>query len=291
MASIPRISIVTPSFNQASYLEEAIQSVLAQRYPALEYIVIDGGSNDGSQDIIHRHADKLAYWRSEPDRGQVHAINEGLERATGELFAFLNSDDLLLPGALWSVAKAFASTKRTWICGDTLLFGEGQALDFRPSVVPRGPGHALAWAYRAAQPAMFWRRRILGSGFDETWRYDFDHDLYVRLLIAGHECVHIPAPLAAYRLHPASKTVAEPDRFEEEFDRIAQRYEPLVGARDRRWSRATRTLRRSFAAAALGDRGAAARHLFTAACTYPPAMLDRPFWGCLRRLVGTRGIR
>ena len=96
---LPRISIITPSFNQAQFLEQTIKSVLDQGYPNLEYFIIDGGSTDGSADIIRRYSKQLTYWVSEKDRGQTHAINKGLERATGEIIAYINSDDLYVPGA------------------------------------------------------------------------------------------------------------------------------------------------------------------------------------------------
>src|SRR5687767_11527952 len=103
----PRITIVTPSFQQASYLEQTIDSVLSQGYPNLEYAVVDGGSTDGSVEIIKRYQKHLAYWVSEKDRGQTHAINKGMARATGEIRAYINSDDYYLPGTLQRVADAF----------------------------------------------------------------------------------------------------------------------------------------------------------------------------------------
>src|SRR5579862_8034570 len=107
----PRITIVTPSYQQAAYVEETLRSVLLQNYPALEYIVIDGGSSDGSANLIERYASRLAYWHSQRDHGQADAINQGFDRATGEIVGWLNSDDFLLPGALFAVAQAFQQSQ------------------------------------------------------------------------------------------------------------------------------------------------------------------------------------
>ena len=103
----PRISIVTPSYNQGAFIEETIHSVLLQNYPNLEYIVMDAGSTDNTVEVIRRYADRITYWESEKDRGQSHAINKGIARSTGQIFNWINSDDLLMPGALWSVAQAW----------------------------------------------------------------------------------------------------------------------------------------------------------------------------------------
>lgn len=287
MTSTPKLSIITPSFNQAQFLEETILSVLQQDYPALEFIIIDGGSTDGSQDVIRKYEDKISFWVSEKDRGQAHALNKGLAHATGEILAYLNSDDLYLPGAFARVIQFFNEHPDCdWLCGDTLMFGEGRADEVIEARVPLSAAHALSWAYTAPQPGMFWKRELLSEGFDERWRYCFDHELYVRLLLAGHKCEHLPATLAAYRLHSSSKTVAEGNLFDREFDEIAEIYEPQLQGAGRRWAAATRHLRKSYAAGAAGNRTTAIGSLVSAVFIHPESLVQRPFWGCLRKVLG-----
>jgi glycosyltransferase involved in cell wall biosynthesis len=285
--SRPTLTVVTPSLNQGRYLEQTLRSVLDQGGAEVESIVIDGGSTDETAEVIERFRPRLAHAVSEPDRGQADALNKGLARARGEYFAFLNSDDLYLPGALPAVLRYLAEHPDcSWLCGDTLLFGEsGQGTELVSARVPRSAGHALAWAYRAPQPGMFWRRSLLTGGFDAGLRYCFDHDLYVRLLLAGQRCRHLPLPVAAYRLHETSKTVAEADGFGREFDAIAERYEPRLTAGARRWSRATRLLRRSYEASRGGRRGPALRLLLHALAIYPPEILRREYWGCAKAVL------
>ena len=172
-----------------------------------------------------------------------------------------------------------------WVCGDTIMFGEGHETRLIRAVVPQSAAHCLSWAYRAPQPGHFWKRELVTEGFQERWNYDFDHDMYVRLLLAGHKCEYLPLPMAAYRLHEVSKTVAEGHRQLEEFDRIAEFYEPQLQGADQRWCKATRFLRLSYAASEAGRKSEAASWLMRAFATHPEGVLNRPFWGCLRRLA------
>lgn len=282
----PKFSIVTPSFNQGQFIEETILSVLNQGYEPLEYFIIDGGSTDETVEVIKRYEDRITGWVSEKDRGQVDALNKGLAKTTGDIFAFINSDDLYLPGVFKQVAEYFENhPDAEWVCGDTIMFGEGTPTEQIQAVVPKSAAHCLSWSYKAPQPGHFWKRELVAGGFDEAWPYDFDHDLYVRLLLAGHKCEHIPAPFAKYRLHAASKTVAENYRQNEEFDRSAEFYENRLHGSDRRWCRATRFLRLSYAASEAGHKAESARWLLRALVTHPEGLASRPFWGCLRRLA------
>lgn len=281
-----KISIVTPSFNQGKFLEQTIQSVLNQDYASIEYIIIDGGSTDESVDIIRRYEKHLAYWTSEKDRGQAHAINKGLEKATGDIFAFINSDDLYLPGAFRAVAEYFRMNPSCeWLCGETMFFGPARDTVLAPTEVPKTAAHALSWAYKAPQPGMFWKREIVKDGFQERWRYCFDNELYVRLLIRGHKCEYLPVPLAAYRFHETSKTVAEGELFDHEFDEIAEIYQKELKGAQRRRTVGTLLIRRSIQASQTGDTKASAKYLLRSLLIHPAGIITRPFWGGFRRTL------
>src|SRR5436190_573079 len=120
----PKLSIVTPSLNQGAFIERTIRSVLDQGYPNLEYVIVDGGSTDETVEIIRRYEDQLAWWVSEPDQGQTDAINKGIERTSGEIVAYINSDDYYLPGAFERAVEAFEGTDRSWIAGASLDLDE-----------------------------------------------------------------------------------------------------------------------------------------------------------------------
>jgi glycosyltransferase involved in cell wall biosynthesis len=203
------ISIVTPAFNQGHFLERTIKSVLDQRYPRLEFIVKDGGSSDGTSAILGRFRSQLTHCESGPDRGQAHAINLGFQHATGEILAYLNSDDLLLPGSLHYVAEYFSKHPDV-----DVVYGHRVLVDHTDAevgrwVLPRHDDDFLRWADFVPQETLFWRRQIwdkVGAALDETFHYALDWDLLLRFLDAKARFVRLPRFLGAFRLHPEQKT-------------------------------------------------------------------------------------
>jgi glycosyltransferase involved in cell wall biosynthesis len=235
----PRISVVTPSYNQASYIEETLRSILLQDYPDLEVIVIDGASTDGSRSIIQRYGRWLTHWSSEPDNGQAAAINKGFAQATGQLFAWLNSDDLYHPGALHAVAAAFSTQPDTMVAGEVLNVRQTN-LGVRPVSVVHQRGITLEnlvllneeFAY--AQPGLFFPAAVWEEvgGLDERLHYAMDHDLLCRM-VQRTAVSYIPDMIAQFRIHSESKTASQwlPMLYEQVG--VAARYAQQNGMFDR----------------------------------------------------------
>lgn len=209
MSNLPKISIVTPSFNQARFLEQTIRSVIEQDYPNLEYIVIDGGSSDNSVEIIRKYEQHLASWVSERDSGQADAIAKGFGMATGDILCWLNSDDVLYPGALQAVADCFAADAE---CG--CVYGRAMYTTEDGAEVCEYPTgefdfERLAVFNFICQPATFFRRSVYEAvgGVDRTLRFSMDYDLWIRMARVARFC-YLPELLATYRLHLDSKTVS-----------------------------------------------------------------------------------
>lgn len=205
---LPKISLVTCSYQQARFLDAAIRSVLAQAYPALEYLVVDGGSQDGSERIIRRHAKQLSWWVSEPDGGQTDALVKGFTRASGDIFGWLCSDDLLLPGALDAVGRLFRDHPQLdAVYGDAIwIDANGKAI--RPKREMGFSRFVFLHDFNyVPQPSMFWRRSLyervggLQRGFDLA----MDTDLWERFS-ATSSITHLPRYLSCMRYYPQQKT-------------------------------------------------------------------------------------
>lgn len=249
----PKISIVTPSFNQGRFITDTIESILGQNYPNFEYLVLDGGSTDETRSILDRYRPRLAYSCSQKDNGQADAINQGFARTTGEIMAWLNSDDQYSPDALMHVARAFdLFPEADIVVGGCGLSEAGALSRIHHSALPIGrvvplPLQQLldldnCWLKGDFfyQPEVFWRRGIwdaAGAHVQDDLYYCFDYDLWVRMARAGAKIVHIPDLLAIYRVHPEQKTygrdlpyLPELKQVKACYDPSATRHEPVAKA-------------------------------------------------------------
>lgn len=299
-----KISLIIPCYNSGQFLQETLDSIRAQNHPDLEVIVMDGGSTDNTTAIVGANRDLIQVWVSEPDRGQTHAINKGLARMTGEVWAYINADDLLEPGALAAVERAFASSDVDWLCGDAWCFGEDLA-ELRPlnPSPPRDNLDVLRPWKRLDRPifpfsgACFLRDRLYREhgGFDESFHYSMDMEYYTRLLLPGRVApTYLHTVLGRWRQHSASKTsnVGTSYGFREEEMRIARLY------RDHLAPHELAALNRDIAdlaqwvavAKAVYPRPRAIRsgrigQLLKAALLMPRLLAFRPYWGALRQTL------
>ena len=219
----PLVSIVTPSYNQGVFLKRTINSVLNQDYPNIEYIVIDGGSEDGSVDILKEYEDSFE-WISEPDRGQSHAINKGFARARGTILGYLNSDDILYPGSISTVVKQFHKNPEV-----DMLYGKADYIDKEDKKT--GMYNTDVYSFERnmfdcciCQPASFWRKRVadIVGKFDESLHYAMDYDYWLRMDRAGGRILHIPDILAASRRYEETKTLSQREEIFSEIFKICK---------------------------------------------------------------------
>ena len=293
----PSISVVTPSYNQGQFIEETIRSVLLQGYPNLEYIIIDGGSTDQSVEIIQRYEPWLTYWVSEPDRGQAHAINKGWRRATGDIVAWLNSDDLYRPDAMSRVVSLLELHPRVqWMCGDSVAIDsdgrEKERIEARLADLGNWVEYRrLGSDYSFPQPSVFLRRRVLEQVglLKEDLHYSFDLEYWCRVRIRGFEPLIVKEVLSCFRLHPASKTCSSWSRFLEEHERITAELSSRLPFRTRlrlAWKlarpRAVDAIQRAY------DEAQGPLGLCTLSRlwkSHPVLILNRQFLGAVRRAI------
>jgi glycosyltransferase involved in cell wall biosynthesis len=235
--TLPRLTVITPSLNQAQYLERTLRSVLDQRYPDLEYIVMDGGSSDGSVEILRRYDEHLAYWVSEPDEGQSWAINRALERATGDVVAYINSDDYYLPGAFDAALPLFSDPAVRWVAGATEYRYQDGTLE-RLWTPKRPRGMRAGWIHGiwyVPQASSFWRRDVFEEfgALRQDLHFVFDAEFGLRLAFNGVYPLTLEKPLAVRYLHDDAKS-ADGARFFAEYDPVAKE----LSSHLRPWERA-----------------------------------------------------
>ncbi len=235
MKSWPRITIITPSYNQGRFIEDTISSVVSQEYPELEYLILDGGSTDNSLQIIRQYArkfPKIIKWKSEKDKGQVDAINKGLRAATGEIIGYLNSDDYYLPGTLHKVARELTNHPRNlWLTGFYKVLHDNQPP--RNTLVATYVHFSLLLYSRSLQlilnmipqPSTFWRKTAVEKIglFNPKYKFAFDYDYWIRLSKLSRPII-IKMYLSVFRRHPGAKSsISFTDQFREQYE-IAKRH-------------------------------------------------------------------
>ncbi len=226
MSELPLVSIITPTFNQAKYIEDTILSVRNQDYPRIEHIVIDGSSTDGTLDLLRKYEDKLT-WISEKDHGQADAINKGFRKATGDIYGWVNSDDLYVPGAIRTVVEHFnAHPEDSFIYGDCEALDEsGKSYGIRTHVKQGGWQELVGELDFIVQPASFWRANVWKTcgELDESLHYTLDYEYWMRVA-KPFPPRYIPTLLAKERLYPAAKTFSGAVKRMEEIEMVAQRH-------------------------------------------------------------------
>jgi Glycosyl transferase family 2 len=231
--SLPKISIITPSYNQGHFIEETIRSVVSQGYPNLEYIIIDGDSTDDTVEVIRRYESQITYWVSEPDRGQTHAINKGLAIATGDILAYLNSDDYYLPGTLQKIADYFQKHPQISLCHGHCRYVDEQGNKIGEQIADISKFDEIIdlwgvwWRKRQfVQPEVFWSRRITEQigRFNESLYYVMDYEYWCRILRAGGQVGKVEAETTCFRFTATQKS----NQSEKVADELLQVVQPWL---------------------------------------------------------------
>jgi glycosyltransferase involved in cell wall biosynthesis len=294
---LPKLTVITPSFNQGSFIERTIRSVLDQGYPNLEYVIVDAGSTDQTVEIIRRYEDRLAWWVSEPDEGQSDAINKGLQGTSGEIVAYLNSDDYFLPGAFETAVARLQQSGRTWLAGGALDVEEGNPPKRLRVWRPKPPSYCEGWPtgrhwwmlvpWHVPQPSSFWRRELFDrfGGFRTDMHYAFDAEFMLRLAYGEELPELLPDEFLAVRsVHPDQKTFEMTNSWPE-IHRFVEIYAPQLSGRELTMLRTSRIFRAATPVAWVRWRlmqplihyvlGPLKRRLITPALTWGGDMLER----------------
>ena len=219
----PRIAIVTPHFKQEHFLKATIESVLSQGYSNLAYCVQDAGSGEETRALLESYSDRLL-WYSEPDSGQAQAINRGFQHVSGDLMAYLNSDDMLLPGTLEYVARAFQSNPEIDLVYGHRIYVDSRGLEIGRAVLPPHDPETLKWMDYIPQETLFWRRSVWDAvgPMDESFRFALDWNFIARAIQAGFRFKRLPRYLGCFRVHGLQKTLVMMDVGHEEMYRVRE---------------------------------------------------------------------
>jgi glycosyltransferase involved in cell wall biosynthesis len=232
----PKLTIITPSYNQGQFIEKTIRSVLDQGYDNLEYMIVDGGSTDDTLDVIRRYEDRLAWWVSEPDRGQTDALNKGLRRATGEIVAYINSDDYYEPGAFEQAVATLERSDAKWAAGRCRFIDleSGDDHTWDPELPPKGRHLWVLGPWGVPQAATFWRRELFErhGHFRDDMHYVFDTEFGLRLALAGELPALVDQPLAVRVVHDEAKSW-DLEPFRREQRRFLDLFGPQLTRRER----------------------------------------------------------
>lgn len=228
MENQPLVSIITPSFNQAAYIQATMDSVLSQSYLNIEYLIIDGGSTDGTVEILKNCRDPRLKWVSEKDHGQTDAINKGLRWSQGEIIAYLNSDDLFLPGAISVSVDAFEQNPDAdLVYGDCILIdSKGEQIGDVGYGKPFDLLRVLSGRVSMPQQTMFWRKRATDKIglFDDKLHYVMDVDYWLRMVAVGLKPLYVSGVRGGYRLHNDSKTISQVEGFWKDWDKMIEKF-------------------------------------------------------------------